>query len=285
MTSCSKLTFKERTTMQKRKIFTALVIAAGLSATALAAKELAKVNGKPITDKDMIAALGGMNEGGAKSALKDVNSRRSILAKLVDQEILVQEAEKQKLDQDEQYKDALNAFRKQFLTNRVLQQNLGSKLTDAATKKYYENNKTRYSTDEVHAQHILVKDEKDARDILAKAKAPGADFQKLAEQNSKDPSAKNNRGDLGYFGRDRMVPEFTEAAFAAKDGEIVGPVKTSFGFHIIKVIERKVGKPMTYDEVEMRVRNDYQQELIKNFLDKLRSQSKVTIDDNAVSKM
>jgi peptidyl-prolyl cis-trans isomerase C len=246
---------------------------------ASAATELAKVNGTSITDKDLAAALSGLNEGQRANVLKDSNSKRQILDGLIDQTLLAQTAEKEKLDQDQDFKDALAAFKKQYLANKLLQKNLSAKITDAAAKKYYEVNKLRYSTDQVHAQHILVSDEKQARDLLKQAKAEGADFEALAEKNSKDPSAKNNRGDLGFFGRDRMVAEFTDAAFRAGEGEVVGPVKTSYGYHIIKVVQKKSGKPLEYGEVELRVKNDMRQELVSQYLSKLKTTAKVEYKD------
>jgi parvulin-like peptidyl-prolyl isomerase len=263
-----------------------LGLAAVLMVPALAwSNEVAKVNGKTITDKDMVQALGSVNETQRKDVLDDANSRRQLLNSLIEQELLIQESEKEKLDQDPEYKAALEGFRKQYLTNRVLAKNLAGKFTESAAKRYYDNHKTRYSTEQVHAMHILVSDESKALEIKKMAEEPKADFQALAEKYSKDPSAKNNRGDIGFFGRDRMVSEFTSAAFAAKDGEIVGPVKTAYGYHIIKVIEKKAGKILEYSDVESKVKSDLQQELASTYMTNLRGQAKISIDDKALSKM
>jgi peptidyl-prolyl cis-trans isomerase C len=247
--------------------------------------EVATVNGKTITDKDMVQALGSVNETQRKDVLDDANSRRQLLNSLIEQELLIQESEKEKLDQDADYKTAVDAFRRQYLTNRVLSKNLSGKFTESAAKRYYENHKNRYSTEQVHAMHILVSDESKAMEVMKMAQAPNADFQALAEKYSKDPSAKNNRGDIGFFGRDRMVAEFTNAAFGAKDGEIVGPVKTAYGYHIIKVLEKKAGKVLEYSDVESKVKSDLQQELASSYMTNLRSQAKISIDDKALNKM
>lgn len=252
------------------------------SITAFAATDYAKVNGRPINDKDLDLALSGLPEGQRDSILKDSASRRQILTGLVEQELLVQQAEKEKLDQDTEYKAALDAFRKQFLANRVLQKNLGQQVNEKSAKKYYETHKSRYSTDMVQAQHILVATEAEAKDILKKAKEANTDFQELAEKFSKDPSVKNNRGDLGFFGRDRMVPEFTEAAFKAGEGDIIGPIKTAYGFHVIKVLKKKFGKTMDYSDVELKVQNDLRQELAQNFVGKLRQDAKIEYIDKAI---
>jgi peptidyl-prolyl cis-trans isomerase C len=250
------------------------------------AVDLAKVNDRAITDKDIQMALSGLNDGQRTSFLKDINNKRQILSNLIDQEILAQEAEKEKLDQDQEYKDALATFRKQFLANRILQKNLGAQLNDKAARKYYDQHKIQYSTDQVNAMHILLTDEAQAQDILKKAKGPDVDFQALAEKFSKDPSAKNNRGDLGIINRNSpFVKEFKDAAFSAKEGAIVGPVKTAFGYHIIKVAKKKVGKALEYDEVELRVKGDLRQEMIEDYVNKIKQQAKVSVEDKALEKL
>lgn len=246
---------------------------------------LATVNGQVITAKDLAGALSSLNEGQRQGVLKDPTSRRQVLSGLIEQEVLISQAAREKLDQDREYSEALAMFRRGYLANRVLQKNLGNKLTDAAAKKFYEAHKQRYSTDMVHAQHILLSDETQAHEMLKKSQQKDADFQAMAEKFSKDPSAKNNRGDLGFFGRDRMVPEFTEAAFAGKPGEVVGPVKTAYGYHLIKVIEKKMGKAMEYREVEVRVKNDLRQELTQNYINELKKQAKIQVNDRAIDKL
>ena len=263
-----------------------IALAAFAFAGVAQAKDLAKVNGRVVTDKDVQAALSTLNEGQRTNVLKDVNTRRQVLNSVIEQEVLVQEAEKEKLDQDTDFKEAMAAFKRQFLASRVLQKNLGSKFTDSAAKKYYEGHKSKFSTDQVHALHILVKEELEAQELIKKTKAMNKDeFKDLAEKVSKDPSAKNNRGDLGFFGRDRMVAEFTDAAFGGKEGAIVGPVKTSYGYHVIKVIKKRIGKPLEFSEVELKVKNELRNELTANYVANLRKQAKVEVDDKAVDKL
>lgn len=245
--------------------------------------EFARVNGKAITDNQMKAALGGLNEGQRQGVLKDENTRRQIVNSLVEQELVGQEAERQKLDEDSSVREGLEAVRKQYLGTVYLEKKLKEQLTDKAARKYYDANKDRYSTDVVRAHHVLLATEEEAKAVLAEVQKDGVDFQQVAEKKSKDPSAKTNRGDLGFFGRDRMVPEFTSAAFAAKAGEIVGPVKTSYGYHIIKVVEKKLGKALPWEDVEMRVKNDYRNQLVKNLVGDLRKSAKVEIKDSAIS--
>ena len=263
-----------------------MMVLAFVAAGSAHAVDLAKVNGQVISDHDLQGALSNLNEGQRANVLKDSSSRRQVLSSVIDQELLVQEAEKEKLDSDKDYKDALSAFRRQFLASRVLQKNLGSKFTDSAAKKYYSAHKTRYSTEQVRALHILIRDEHKAADVYKNAKdLSDDDFQELAEKISDDPSAKNNRGDLGYFGHDRMVPEFTEAAFSGVKGDVVGPIKTSYGYHIIRIVDKKPGKPLEFDEVELRVKNDMRQELTQVYVSKLKKTAKVEVNDAAVDKL
>ncbi len=247
--------------------------------------DLAKVNDKVITDKDVVASLSSLNEGQRKAYLQDVNNRRELVNRLIDQNLLVSEAEKAKIDQTGDYKEAMETFRKQFLANKYLENKLAAQVTEKSLKKYFEAHKSHYSTDQVQVQHILASDEKTAKELLKKAKDKYADFQEIAEKESKDPSAKNNRGDLGMINWETpLVPEFKEAAFRGKKGDIVGPVKTSFGYHLIKIVDKKVGKTLEYHEVELRVRNDYQAELVQTAVVNLKAAAKVSIDETALAK-
>ncbi len=250
------------------------------------AKELAKVNGKGITDQDVKGALSNYNEGQRNSLLRDNNTRRQVLVNLIEQELLTQQGEKDRLDQNPQYKAAAEAFRRQYLASQVLEKNVANKLTEAAAKAYYEQHTDRFSTDTVKVQHILASDEKAARDALQQVKAEGADFLAIAEKISRDPSAKNNRGEIGWITRDSpLVEEFKQIAFSTKAGEIAGPLKTLYGYHIIKITERKSGQPLNYDEVELKVKAALRNELARNYVAGLRKVAKVSVDDKALDSM
>lgn len=122
------------------------------------------------------------------------------------------------------------------------------KITDADRKAYFEENKATFGQEEqVKASHILVENEEKANEIKKKLDS-GEDFAKLAKENSTDAGSKENGGDLGFFGKGQMVKEFEETAFALKVGQISAPVKSEFGYHIIKVVEKKEAKEANYDE-------------------------------------
>lgn len=262
----------------------AVLLSGVLAAAGAQAAVLATVGKKQLTDQDLRSALGQFSDAQRNNILKDSVNRRQVLTGLIEQELLIQEAERQKVGDEEKLKAAVEAFRKQQMVAMLMDKSLSSRLTDAAARKFYDQNKTLFSTDQVRAQHILIQTEAEAREVLKKARAADADFQKLAEQVSRDPSAKNNRGELGYFTRDQLAEPFTKAAFAASVGDIVGPVKTTYGYHVIRVMDKKVGKIQGYEEVELKVRGMLRQRLAAEYLSQLRTQADVKVDDAAVEK-
>ena len=236
---------------------------------------LATVNGKVITDDDFQALIANLPQYQKDLAVKDGNTRKRIVQDLVDQELMVQEASVESIENSKEFKDNLAMLRKQALVNALVAKRLAPRVSEKAVKDYFSKKRSHYSTDQVHAQHILLATAKEADAVLAEVKKPGADFQKIAEAKSKDPSAKNTRGDVGFFSRTMFDQTFTDAAFGANVGEIIGPVKTSFGYHVIKVVDRKVGKVPEFTEIEQQVRADYQKDLLRDFVFELRKKAKI----------
>ncbi|BBH20926.1 hypothetical protein Back11_22710 [Paenibacillus baekrokdamisoli] len=158
-------------------------------------------------------------------------------------------------------------------------------VTDKEIKDYFDKNKASLGTPlQVRASHILVATEKEAEDILKELKA-GGDFAAIAKAKSTDPGSKANGGDLGFFGAGAMDPAFEKAAFALKKDELSAPVKTSFGYHIIKVTDRKEAKVATLDEEKAKIKdqlvNQKVQELSATWLADLKAKAKITntLDD------
>ncbi len=247
---------------------------------------LAKINGKAITDKDLELSLMNFQEAQKKNILKDKNSRVQLLSNIIDQELLAKKAQDTRLDQSDKYKNSLEFFKKQLLAEILLEKEIGPKITEKELKKYYNEHVYRYSTDASHVLHILAPDEASAREIMKLAREENADFQSVAEQKSIDPNAKNNRGDIGYIDiSSPFVEEFKEAVFMAKKGSVTGPIKTSFGYHVIKVVERKMGHTLGYDEVELRVKAQLMKDLRDGYVYKLKESTKVEIDYKAVENL
>ena len=251
-----------------------ILVGIGMHSSAWAGT-LATVNGKGITDEDYQALISGLPQHQRELALRDASTRKRIIQDLIDQELMVQEATQDKLESTKEFKETIQVMRKQALVNLLVSKRLAPKVSEKSVKAFYQQHKTRYSTDQVHAQHILLPTQAEAEGVLAEAKKAGVDFQRLAEQKSKDPSAKTTRGDVGYFSRTMFDEGFTQAAFSANVGDIVGPVKTSFGYHVIKVLDRKVGKTPDFIEVEQRVRADYQRDLLRQYVADLRRKAKI----------
>lgn len=264
-----------------RQVALAGLIFLGISQP-LYAVDLATVNGKAITDRDLQAALSGFSAQQKKNILQDSNAKTQIVENLVDQEVLVQVAQKERLQNSKEFKQALESFRRQTLANLLIQKKIGNQVNPKNARAYYRRHKTRFRSDQVRAQHILLSNNKEAKRVLALTKKKNADFQSLAQKHSIDLSAKNNRGEMGYFTRDRHEDAFSEPVFRAKRGQVIGPIKTSFGYHIVKIVDRKNGSPLEYGEVELRVLSMMKQDLVGKLVNQLKKNSKIKLNLSAL---
>lgn len=265
----------------KRNSMLAATLAVLVATPAFAAVELAKIGNKSVTDQDMKAMLGNIPEGQKQQLNSDAEIRVRMLDNMVVEELIVQEAEKTGISKDKEFQTSLDRARRQLLSQRFIQRNVQPKITDANMKAFFDKNKARYSQDEVRASHVLLKTEEEAKEVYTKAKA-GEDFEVLAKKYSKDPSVAQNMGDLGYFTRARMVPQFSDAAFSMKAGEISQPVKTLFGYHVIKVVDKREGKPVKFDEIKDQIRGDLQNESINDLIAGLKKSNNVKVFEDRV---
>jgi peptidyl-prolyl cis-trans isomerase C len=267
-----------------KRIIVSIFLSLGLTVSAFAALEVAKVGSRTITDADVKEVLGNLPDAQRQQLNKEPESKARIVENIVVEEVLVQEAEKSGINKDKEFTTALERARRQLLSQRYIQKNLQPKVTDANMKTFFDSNKKRYSQDEVKASHILLATEAEAKEVLEKVNK-GEDFAVLAKKHSKDPSAAQNNGDLGFFTRSRMVPEFAEAAFAADKGKVVGPIKTQFGFHIIKVIDKKEGKAVNFADVKDQVKSDFQSDTYKGLIEGLKKSKNVSINAGNVKEI
>ena len=180
-----------------------------------------------------------------------------LLDQVISSELILGEAKKAKLENDPKVKEAVNEAQNNILRSFWLNKKVEADVTEAQVKaRYDELLKTAQPEEQVHARHVLVDSEDAAKAVLADLKA-GTSFEDEAKAKSKDPSAKTNGGDLGYITKGETVPEFSEAAFKLKPGETTPtPVKTQFGYHIIKVDDRRMAPPPAYDEAKGQVRQE-----------------------------
>jgi peptidyl-prolyl cis-trans isomerase C len=219
---------------------------------------IAKVNGQPIYLSDLKGAMQGLPEN-----LRGVPPQTlypMILDQLIDGRALATEARKTGLDKDPTVQRQIADAEDRALENAVLTKQVGPTITDAALRARYDKDIAgKPGEEEVHAKHILVDNEDQAKKIIADLKG-GADFAALAKQYSKDPGAAQQGGDLGFFKKDEMVPEFATAAFALQPGQISPePVHTQFGWHVILVVERRRAQPPTFEQA----RDELRQQMIK----------------------
>ncbi len=195
-------------------------------------KVLAKVDGQPITDEDVADAMTDIGPG-LPQKLEGAARQKYVLDYLVDLKLAAKKAEADKLTTSPEFERKLAYYREKLAMEQLLSSVGKAATTEEAERKAYDDAaKAEPPQQEIHARHILLPTEEEAKKALARVKG-GEDFAKVATELSKDPSG--NGGDLGWFTKDRMVPEFSDAAFKLKEGEISEPVKTQFGWHIIKI--------------------------------------------------
>ena len=213
---------------------------------------VARVNGVDIRQSDL--AFAEEEIGGNMPTIPPEQKRDYLVNYLVDVIVLSQAAEKQKLGDRPDVKRRLAFDHNRLLMELLLQDSGKSALSDEAERKVYDEAvKQVKNEEEVHARHILVPTEDEAKAILAQLKG-GADFAALAKEKSKDPGAAEG-GDLGYFTKEQMVPEFAEVAFKLGKGQLSDPVKTQFGWHIIKVEDKRTRPTPTFEQVKPQIEN------------------------------
>ena len=233
---------------------------------------VARVNGVDIHDSDI--ALAEEEIGGNVPNMPPQQKRDYLINYLVDMAVLSQAAEQQKLADRPDVKHKLAFDRNRLLMEALLQNTGKAALSDAAEHQVYDQAiKQVKSEEEVRARHILVPTEAEAKAIIAQLKN-GADFATLAKEKSKDPGAADG-GDLGYFTKDQMVPEFAEAAFKLDKGQISEPVKTQFGWHVIKLEDKRVKPTPTFDQVKGQIENYVAHRAQAQLVDKLRSAANI----------
>jgi peptidyl-prolyl cis-trans isomerase C len=230
---------------------------------------VAIVNGTQIKRSDLEAAYASLPEQYRQMPLESIFE--PLLEQVVSGELLLAEANKQNLAEDPEVKAQLDRAHDGVLRDGVIKKAIDQGVTDEKVAAAYEAMKSQpgFAFEEVRAAHILVAEEAEALEILKQIQG-GADFAKLAQEKSTDPSAKENSGDLGYFRREAMVPEFAEAAFTIEPGTVgEKPVKSQFGWHVIKVEDRRQEVP-TLEEKAPEIREQLSREIVTALLGSVR---------------
>jgi peptidyl-prolyl cis-trans isomerase C len=199
----------------------------------------------------------------------------AVLERLIDTRLVVNAGRKDGLATDAEVTRRLADLEDRVIQEVYVTRLIETTVSDKAVRERYEQlAKTTPAKEEVNARHILVQTEQQAKDVIAELKK-GGDFAEIAKAKSIDPSGKQNGGDLGFFGREEMVPEFSEAAFKLKDGETTEtPVKSQFGWHVIKVEARR-SSTASLEEMREQIANDMSQEVVSGLVTRLREGAKV----------
>lgn len=243
---------------------------------------IARIGGIDVRASELKFAEGDLDPQLAQ--MPEEQRRVAALAAIIDIKSLARKAEAEKLDESEEYKKQIAFLRDRTLHNLLFKAKVMDSITDADVKARYDKEVAATPPEEeVKARHILVKTEEEAKKIIADLDA-GKDFLELAKLSSDGPSAEQG-GDLGYFTKGRMVPEFEAVAFTLKPGEHTKtPVKTQFGFHVIKVDDRRPAAAPPLEQVADQVRQVLLRERYAALLDEARAAAEVEVVDPALKQ-
>jgi peptidyl-prolyl cis-trans isomerase C len=234
---------------------------------------VARVDGTELRLSDVKAAQKNLPPQAQKLPLEQIYPM--LLDRLVDGMLITEAGRKEHLDRDPEVQDRLKQYGDRLIQEAYINRAIKEAETEDALKARYQSFlKEKPAHEEVHARHILLATEAEAKSVIAELDK-GADFAALAKKYSKDPGAEAG-GDLGYFGHDDMVKEFADAAFALSPGQYTKtPVKTDFGWHVIKVEDRRAGKPPSFEEAREQLTRDIAHEIIDAKLHDLRDAAKI----------
>ncbi|CAD7034590.1 peptidylprolyl isomerase [Pseudorhizobium endolithicum] len=262
----------------------ALAVALSLGASAFAQEDavVAKVGDLEIRQSELDLAVANLDP--QLQQLPDEQKRVAALSGAIDVKLLAQGAVEEGLGETEDFKKRMDYIKDRELHNSYFRKHVVDAVTDQEVKARYEKEIAALpKQEEVNARHILVKTEEEAKAVIADLDA-GKDFAELAKAKSED-SNKDDGGDLGWFSKGRMVPEFEEAAFALEKGAYTKtPVKSQFGFHVIKLEDRRDVQPPALDQVEPQVRQLVMRDKYLALIEKAKAEQTVEIVDETLRK-
>ena len=264
----------------------AFAVALGAQAPAFAQDAadptVATVGGVKILQSELDLAITNLDPQLAQ--LPDEQKRVAALSSAIDVKLLAKDASAEKLEDSADYKKRMAYIGERELHNAYFKKHVIDMVTDAEVKARYDKEIADLpKQEEIHARHILVATEDEAKAVIKELDG-GKDFAEVAKEKSTD-SNKTDGGDLGYFAKGRMVPEFEEVAFALDKGAYTKtPVKTQFGFHVIKVEDKRDAPPPPYDQVEPQVRQLVMRDKYLALIAKAKTAQKVEITDEALRK-
>lgn len=241
------------------------------------------VDGQPITEADLEQALTDLDP--QFSRLPPEQRRAAALSAIIEIRLLAGKATAEGLDKTPEFQRRMDFLRARTLHSALVDTEVAKKITDEEIRARYDQEVANTPpVNEVKARHILVKTKEEAEAIIKELDG-GADFEKLANEKTNDPSGKTSGGDLGWFGPGQMVPEFEKAAFALNAGEYTKePVQSQFGWHVIKVEDKRTKQPPAFDQVKEQVRSLLLREKYFALVKSIRDAAKVEIADPELAK-
>jgi len=226
----------------------------------------------------------------SRSYLNAPDRKQQFVDNMILNELLYDEGREAGLDRDPEIDKQVNELRRRLVIQRVMRKyQTPPAVEDEQAKKYYDENPLLYSTTQIRASHILVKDEATAKQLDADLKRDPKRFAEVAKEKSTDTTSAQKGGELGLFGPGRMVPDFERVAFSLEPGQVSDVVKTQYGYHIILVTERKEGPAKPFDQVKEQIkatlRNKGLQEQVQGHFDQLRQKANVQVNTEVLARI
>jgi peptidyl-prolyl cis-trans isomerase C len=226
-----------------------------------------------------------------KMAVATESGKKSFLDRLIMKKLLLIEANKEKIENEKEFQTRLLDIKEQLQIESLLKKKIASnaQLNDEELKKYYDANKDKFKKEkEINTRHILLKTEEEAKQIKEKLQN-GEDFVELAKKFSIDPNAKTTGGELGFYPKGSLLPEYEDVAFKlAKVGQVSGIVKSQYGYHIIRLEGAKPPTFVAFDEVKdfikQQIAQEKQKELVEKYIEDLKKSSKITINETLLKE-
>jgi len=237
---------------------------------------VARVNGFELRRTDVEEAARGLSPQARQQPPDKIYA--ALLDQMIGTTLVAQAARKAKIQDEPETKRRLALVQDQVMAQLYVDKMIQKGMSDAKLKaKYDKLIKDAPPREEINARHILLANEADAKAVIEQLKK-GGDFAALAGEKSTDPAGKSSGGDLGWFSKEQMVPEFATAAFKLKKGEITEtPVKTQFGWHVIKLEDRRTAKPPTFEQVKPQLADEVARDLIGEKMKELRTAAKIEV--------
>ncbi len=269
------------------KTFTnALLSLALVSASTLAAaKDVATINGKGITEDDYKKAVDQLGPQG-EMVKTNPQVRTQFLDHIIDRSLLADQGKDSKLEDSDRYKALVESAKRDILAQLYLDKFITESTTEPKLKEYFEKNKKKFQAKEVKAQHILFEEAKkaEAEKAFKEIKAKN-NFDDLLKKYATDPSGSKG-GDLNWFSEGRMVPEFEKAAFATAKGKVAAElVKTQFGYHIIKIVDTRGGDQVKFEDKKQEVEQDIRMNARNDLVKSLRDKAQVKVNDDTLKNL